>query len=247
MNTATRLICAAALLLTAACGPSSNSEGSPPPSQESSHSSSSSTTADEATPAPVATKITNLAPVLPQSTTHAGEDGGSTGLAPGWTYGAEPDLVNGIDCDSPSPGAVSDNIMSCSPVSADAVACWPASQGTVICLKDIWKRTLKQVTNLGSGAKVKAPKDPSPLGLTLDNGDHCVLRTGGSDPSRSDRSLVIRYYCSNAGGPPDSYQVWSSQADGINKSSPTWTVTTGTYKNEPLVTRAVTEAYFVSN
>lgn len=152
-----------------------------------------------------------------------------------------------VDCGStsantrPSPVAVDDKILSCSPSSAYAVACWQdPSPSTVICYRDPWKTDVVRMANAGGFPEVAAPSEAQPLGLLLSDGDRCLLRTGGVWNDLADHpGWYGTYACSGNGA------VWAESGDGIDRSSPRWTVQVAPISGEgPLTTRSVTTAYF---
>lgn len=143
---------------------------------------------------------------------------------------------------------MSDGILMCSPASAGATACWPATQGFVACLQSPWAKTMKQTIALKTpSGTIAAPRDPEPLALTLDDGAHCSLRTGGSFETRGEPPLYVFYTCTLGEGTPLNYYVWDVKEGGIDKSDDVWTVQVGGDGETPLVTRNVSEAFFVTN
>lgn len=174
------------------------------------------------------TRLTNLAPVV---------DGGP---APGWTVTDELDTT--ADCGQPSGSAVSDGIQACSPSAAWAVACWPKGDGSVLCLRDPWDRTLVRYPANNTDVAVTALPDPAPLAIALDDGRHCFIRTGGAWGSyEPDPELLGAYSCTPQS---DEQFVWAGDRT-FNEDSPAWTVQVGGTSG-PLQTRTVTEAYFAA-
>ena len=171
----------------------------------------------------VTTLITKLRPVV----------GGKA--AAGWTTIDESAQL--VDCTSPSPSAVADNIMECSPGSADAGACWTVPEGFVLCVRDPWRKTLALIPATTTSPTV-APPDPAPLALGLTDGTHCSLRLGGSWPGRPEGPAYNgSYYC----GDQPFTAVWGD----IDKSGSTWTVHVG-QETGPLRIVGVAEAFFAA-
>lgn len=142
----------------------------------------------------------------------------------------------------PSPVAVDDNILSCSPSSAYAVACWQdPAPSVVICYRDPWKTDVVRMPNAGGFPEVAAPSEGHPLGLLLSDGDRCLVRAGGVWNDLADHpGWYGTYACSGNGA------VWANSADGIDRSSPLWTVQVAPISGVgPLDTRGVVKAYFV--
>lgn len=142
----------------------------------------------------------------------------------------------------PSPVAVDDNILSCSPTNVYAVACWiDPLPSTVICFRDPWATELVRLRNGGSTAPATAPSDPRPLGLLLSDGDRCLLRTGGAWNDLADHPGWYGTYSCAAGG-----AVWAETSDGIDRSSPRWTVHIASISGiGPLTSLEVATAYFI--
>lgn len=128
------------------------------------------------------------------------------------------------DCDGPSPAAVSKNIYSCYPTAAGADVCWPSPPTSMLCMNNPWD---KEVGRLSYDTRlltpVQPPTTPEPFALTLDNGTHCQLITGGARRARSD-GYVPFYAC---GADLTAYVLGDagSQTDPVNRSKPSWTVT----------------------
>lgn len=166
--------------------------------------------------------------------------------APG--YSVTFDDAATVDCGTtsantrPSPVAVDGNILSCSPSSAYAVACWQdPAPSTVICYRDPWKKEVVRMPNAGGFPEVAAPSQAQPLGLLLSDGDRCRIRTGGVWSDLADHpGWYGTYACSGNGA------VWADSADGIDRSSPRWTVQVAPISGDgPLTTRGVTRAYLI--
>ena len=156
-------------------------------------------------------------------------------------------------CSLPSPAAVSQDIYTCYPFSADADVCWPSPPGSMLCMTNPWDKELRRFTydirTLPTVTPtVRPPTTPQPFAITLDNGAHCKLLMGGTR-GRSD-GYLLAYTCGPDLGPqpgPDltaSVLADSGNPDGaINRSLPLWTVT---YERPgyPSETRTVTTAWF---
>jgi len=88
---------------------------------------------------------------------------------------------------------------------------------------------------------VSAPVVARPLGLLLSDGDHCLIRNGGVWKDLVGHPGWFGTYSCAEGG-----AVWAERGDGIDRSSPGWTVNVAPISGAgPLGTRAVVEAYFV--
>ena len=152
-------------------------------------------------------------------------------------------------CSLPSPAAVSQDIYTCYPFSADADVCWPSPPGSMLCMTNPWDKELRRFTyDIRTLPTVQPPTTPQPFAITLDNGAHCKLLMGGTR-GRSD-GYLLAYTCGPDLGPqpgPDltaSVLADSGNPDGaINRSLPLWTVT---YERPgyPSETRTVTTAWF---
>lgn len=158
------------------------------------------------------------------------------------------DSVITIDCGTTPPNArpslvaVDDNIISCSPSSAYAVACWKdPSPSTVICYRDPWRVDLVRMPSNGDVPEVPAPSEAQPLGLLLGDGERCLLRSGGVWNDLAQRpDWYGTYSCTGADA------VWAGSSDGIDRSSPRWTVEVASISGTgPLKTRDVVKAYYV--
>jgi serine/threonine protein kinase len=142
----------------------------------------------------------------------------------GYTEAPADSVADLSECSSPSPAAVSKNIYSCYPTAAGADVCWPASPTSMLCMTNPWDKEVSRLSyDTSLLTTVQAPTTPEPFALTLDNGTHCRLITGGARRARSD-GYVPAYACGadltasvlgNAGG----------QSDPIKRSKPLWTVT----------------------
>lgn len=163
-------------------------------------------------------------------------------------YTVTDDKALTVDCGTtssdtrPSPVAVDDNILSCSPSSAYAVACWKdPAPSTVLCYHDPWNKNLVRIPNGGSFPAVAAPSQAQPLGLLLSDGDHCLIRYGGVwNDLAQHPAWYGAYSCAGDGA------VWADSADGIDRSSPRWIVDVAPISGVgPLDTRGVVKAYFI--
>ncbi|TFC15305.1 hypothetical protein E3O19_09310 [Cryobacterium algoritolerans] len=152
-----------------------------------------------------------------------------------------------IDCGSPSTArpsavAVDDNILVCFPSSAYAVACWnDPAPATAICFRNPWSPDLVRMKLRGSFPSAPAPPTPQPLGLVLSDGDHCLIRSGGVwNDLASYPGWYGTYSCALNGA------VWAADADGIDRSSPRWTVRVAPISGSgPLGTLDVITAFMV--
>ncbi|TFC83651.1 hypothetical protein E3T24_11675 [Cryobacterium sp. TmT2-59] len=153
-----------------------------------------------------------------------------------------------VDCGTtptnarPSLVAVDDNILSCSPSSVYAVACWKdASPGSVLCFRDPWKVDLARMTSKGDLPTVPAPPAAQPLGLLLADGERCLMRSGGVWNNLAQYPGWYGTYSCTGGD-----AVWAGSADGIDRSSPRWSVQVAPLSGTgPLHTRDVVKAYVV--
>jgi hypothetical protein len=85
------------------------------------------------------------------------------------------------------------------------------------------------------------PTTPEPFALTLDNGTHCRLITGGARRARNDG--YVPFYACGADSTAAVLGDAGSQTDPINRSKPLWTVTF----EQPgfqIQVRSVTTAWF---
>jgi hypothetical protein len=201
----------------------SPSTSSPPTSSRggSSRSTSSQTTSAQVAPRP--TKRVVLAPVTRHGTAAAG-------------YRV---VAENIALDCPPQKSAGSGVFGCTPNAAAADACWTAATAAhVLCLRDPWANVL---TEMSVGRTFPAPQtaDSRPLGLLLDDGDHCRLRNGGAWGQQQERpDLFALYVCTKHAA------IWGATT-GIDKSSPTWTVRVGNI-NGRLLSRNVVKAYYVT-
>jgi len=113
---------------------------------------------------------------------------------------------------------------SCYPSAAAADVCWPSPPTSMLCMNNPWD---KEVRRLGLDTcllpTVQPPATPEPFALTLDNGTHCRLITGGTRRARSDG--YVSFYACRADSTPSVLGEAGSETDPINRSRPLWTVT----------------------
>lgn len=153
------------------------------------------------------------------------------------------------DCNGPSPAAVTAGVFACGYTARGSNACWPGpAAGTMVCLQDLWARSLFALQGYRPGTTTGPADAPAPIGLELENGLRCSLRKGGSWPSQdSDPSLAGAYSCTD-GGPAggDLTAVWvGPDAPAIDRSTAYWTARVGGTAG-PLETVGVATAYFVA-
>jgi hypothetical protein len=180
-----------------------------------------------AAPSPSASTAGSTAPARPATQRVVIRPVTATGrLAPGYTLVAR-QAADQLSCGGsayptePSQVAVDDGIAYCSPSAAYAVACWPGpTHNTALCFGNPWQRQVDQLSTEGPLTGVSAPRNPSPLGLELSDGTRCSLRDGGAWGELDQHpELVGTYYCTG------DLAVWANgHSDGIDRSSPTWTV-----------------------
>lgn len=142
----------------------------------------------------------------------------------------------------PSPVAVDDGILACTPSSAYAVACWrDPSPSTVVCYRDPWEKTLVRMPAIGTVPVVTAPSQAQPLGLLLSDGNRCRIRSGGVWNELARHSGWYGTYSCEGG-----QAIWADNADGIDRSAPRWTVQVAPISGAgSLRTRGVATAWFV--
>ncbi|HEU5270033.1 MAG TPA: hypothetical protein VFU36_08920 [Jatrophihabitans sp.] len=162
-------------------------------------------------------------------------------------YSAVPGPPGTVDCTVPigdaSPVAVDDGIVECSPAAAYAVACWPTSTvRSVLCYRDPWSRRLTVLHTDGPVAVPAAGRTPSPLGLLLADGTRCWLRIGGAWGTLDGHPELYGTY-----GCDHQLAVWGlARADGIDRSTPAWTVRIAPMSGHgALRTTTVRAAYYV--
>ena len=145
-------------------------------------------------------------------------------------------------CDQPSPASVSTGFYSCYPSAAAADVCWPSPPTSMLCMNNPLD---KEVRRLGFDTcllpTVQPPATPEPFALTLDNGTHCRLITGGTRRARSDG--YVPFYACGADSTASVLGEAGSETDPINRSRPLWTVT---FEQPGFQTevRSVTTAWF---
>lgn len=152
-----------------------------------------------------------------------------------------------LSCGGASPSAVNRGIYACGTAADYGVACWKAApaRATMYCLQNPFGKQLAQFplthTTL-PGAPV--PAVPSPLGLVLDDGAHCLIRDGGSWPPLAGSPDWFGTYSCNAA---NDHILWATgPSDGINRATPTWTVL-ATGRSSHLVAHTVAVAYVVGS
>ncbi len=160
-----------------------------------------------------------------------------------------PETAGQLDCTAAavSPAAMSRDILECSPSAAYAVACWrSATAGRALCMRDPTERKLVDFPDTGAFHRVAAPRSPAiaPLVIILGDGDKCTIRDGGAwGTLQSHPTWVGEYACATDG------VVWAAPSathNGVDESTPTWTVRTAPASGSGAVqTRQVRAAYFV--
>nr|WP_082947167.1 serine/threonine-protein kinase [Mycolicibacter sinensis] len=145
-----------------------------------------------------------------------------------------PDSTNTVSyCSTqPSPG-ITHGVYDCSPNAADAHVCWPASAGTMLCLvnEDPWKKMLRRYTididrQYGPSNPLTTYDsgfEPWPIALTLDDGTRCGRGARRRYPSRDD-GYFPAFDCGPAGAV---LALAEGQDNGVDRSSPSWTVAVG--------------------
>jgi hypothetical protein len=159
---------------------------------------------------------------------------------------------NVVDCTTPSPAAVANNIYSCAPSAASADVCWPSNPESLLCLGDPWDMELHRVSYADPLPNVAPVAAPQPLALLLDDSTHCRLRNGSAWGGRQD-GYVGAYGC-GADNANLAVLVLPSQGAtaGIDRSQPLWTVKIGqlgspTADFPPPQTHTVTTAWFAGD
>lgn len=164
----------------------------------------------------------------------------------GFTVKSEP--TGSLDCSDAgaSPGAVSKNILECSPSAEYAIACWKsATAHQALCMRNPAKDELAKIPYSGAFAHASAPTtNGAPLKLVLDNGAKCSIRDGGAWGTLKKHPQWNGEYSCTKGG-----DVWakpSSTHMGVNESGSLWSVHTASAAGTGKVTvHDVTKAYFV--
>ena len=122
-------------------------------------------------------------------------------------------------CDQPSPASVSTGFYSCYPSAAAADVCWPSPPTSMLCMNNPWG---KEVRRLGLDTcllpTVQPPATPEPFALTLDNGTHCRLITGGTRRARSDG--YVPFYACRADSTPSVLGEAGSETDRSTAQDP---------------------------
>ena len=157
--------------------------------------------------------------------------------APGWTVHRERGRAT---CDEASVSAVRAGIVSCSPSAAYLPACWRSGHHTVLCLRDPLKHTLVRMRYAGTFPQVAKPATPTPLAMTLFDGQGCQLRVGGAWAAPKDHPRWVGYYSCDDGG--DVYGP--RRDDGVIRTRPLWWVRE-VYDLKTVHHRAVRTAYLV--
>jgi hypothetical protein len=112
----------------------------------------------------------------------------------------------------------------------------------MLCMNNPWD---KEVRRLAFDTRllptVQPPATPEPFALTLDNGTHCQLITGGARRARNDG--YVPFYACGADSTASVLGEAGSGTDPINRSQPLWTVT---FEQPGFQTevRSVTTAWF---
>lgn len=145
-----------------------------------------------------------------------------------------------VSCGAASPAALNGAIAWCGSSADYLPACWKSTRTTVLCLRDVAKRTLVRIKLAGTFPRVTAPKQPSPLNLRLTDKQYCSIRLGGawgSPPSMPD--AYGTYWCTKG-------DLYATTGDGLNRKTQPWSVRewlSGT--KDTIVTKRVATAYFV--
>jgi hypothetical protein len=191
---------------------------------------------------PAATEVITLVPVGPN-----GEPINGYQEAP-----SQSNVNNVVDCTTPSPAAVADDIYSCSPSAASADVCWPSTPGSLLCVDDPWDMQLHRVSYSDQLPHVQPVAQPQPMALLLDDNTRCRLRNGGAWGGRQD-GYVGAYGCGPANA---NLAVLVQPSQGatavIDRSLPVWTVKVGplgspTTDFPPPRTHTVTTAWFAGD
>jgi hypothetical protein len=163
-------------------------------------------------------------------------------LAAGFTASHESVPVSCALGPAASPAAVDDDIVACTPESSYAVACWAAADpGHVYCLRNPWTDDVVELPVADRVPHVSAPQHPQPLGLTLADGTHCSLRSGGaSSELAAHPTWFAAFICATTTA------VWAApNTDGIDTSARAWSVQIAPLDGTgPLVTSAVADVYY---
>jgi hypothetical protein len=138
---------------------------------------------------------------------------------------------------------VDDGIAACGPSAAYALACWNGpTPTTALCYRNLWQRQVVRVNTSGPLPAQQAPRQPTPLGLVLSDGDRCRLRDGGAWTQPDGHpELFGTYSCDGQ------TVLWGSRgSDGIDRTEALWSVRlTPMSGHGHLRTVTVRTAYFV--
>ncbi|TFC97060.1 MULTISPECIES: hypothetical protein [Cryobacterium] len=163
-------------------------------------------------------------------------------------FTATDDMTVTLECGStalnarPSPVAVDDNILNCSPSSAFGVACWQdPDPGFAVCFRDPWGLEVVRLPSTGSFPASVAFAEARPLGLLLSDGERCLIRSGGVwNVLDQHPDWYGTYACTG------NRALWAESDDGIDRTTPRWTVNLAPLSGtEPLHIRDVVAAYYV--
>ena len=158
--------------------------------------------------------------------------------AAGWTVKK---LSGSVTCDGSSLAAVDDGIASCYPTAYSLRACYPSSNHTTLCVRDVADHRLFRVRYTGAfPSDVTAPADPSPLKLVLDDGEKCLLRVGGAWGSPPAHPNWLGHYSCTDG----SVYAPASSETGVDVSEPVWTVKVWNSEADTITKHAVERAVF---
>jgi hypothetical protein len=140
--------------------------------------------------------------------------------------------------------AVNANIMWCGSSADYAVACWQAADPShALCFRDPWSREIAESSMTTANPPGTTPlSQPHPMGLLLSDGDHCRIRNGGAWRSPVTHPTWVGYYFCTKNH--SIYGPKASEGDGIDHSTPIWTVHVGSGQGPLSVLRVVT-AYYV--
>jgi hypothetical protein len=167
--------------------------------------------------------------------------------APGFTVTNDTKRIFGcapFGKSEPSVVAVNANIMWCGSSADYAVACWQAANPShALCFRDPWSREIAESSMTTSNPPGTTPlSQPKPMGLLLSDGDHCQIRDGGAWSSPVTHPTWVGYYfCTK------NHFIYGPKVpggDGIDHTTPMWTVQVGSGEG-PLSVRRVVTAYYV--
>lgn len=142
--------------------------------------------------------------------------------APG--YRTVADTRPAIECWGTSPVAVDDDIAFCGSSADATIACWAAAAPQhVLCLTDPYSRTLREIALTGAFPAARAPKTPSPQGITLGNGSRFLVRDGGAWGVVKQHPSWVGYFYER--GTQAAHLVFGpAKGIGIDRSRRQWTV-----------------------